>query len=1159
MSDKPKSELKKLQFPAIRNMRWGFYALTVFFIVFMAMFSWSSYQGEKRNQLENLSSFAELSGNSLDSYFSHYEHAFQVLARDMLDEHDNFNIAHSHQLFKRFLQANADLQVVNMNSPDGRLLLSSEILPGKPLPVIIHDRSYITEKEELLKGVNFNIGRSIYGPLYKGWYIPLRYAIRDKNGGLIYILVAVLPLNRQQNFWHDLSLPDGAVLGLLRDDAYLISRYPDVGKVDLEETYGKPRAGILIEHLRRLSFPSRGKVEGYIGIYNKNYLFGFRRLSHYPVTLFVTTPIINVYLDWWRQVQLTYLLFLLSILGSYIAYRWASKNQLAWEREREQHEQKLRSIYEGSNDAIMLLNEKGFIDCNARTLEIFGLQDKSEFISRLPSDISPSVQPDGRDSLLAANEYIAQALQLGKSRFEWIHRRNNGEDFPAEVLLSAFDYGGQRILQATVRDITEQKNIELALQRESSTWIQAMDSFADAIYLLDAERHLVRANKTFYGMLHLEPQQVVGKHIAEVVHPLGEAVPCPVCRAQEERLDTVITLEADHPDNVAKRPVEVSVKILRDEFGAQTGTLVSIHDLSHTRVIEENLLESEERFRRVAAEAPFPMMIHAENGEVLDINKAWSEATGYTHADIPTISSWLKLAYEQNPIASEDVQEIRKTIERMYGINKRVDQGERVIRCKDGSTRTWHFSAAPVGKLPDGRRYVVSMAQDVSEQRAAQDQIEFLAYHDALTKLPNRLLAKDHLENAILSAKRDGHMVALLFVDLDKFKTINDSLGHVVGDGLLKGVAIRLRECLRDTDTLSRQGGDEFLIVLNNIRDTESITVVVEKILARMAEPFEIDHHELAISLSIGIAVYPNDGKDFDTLLKQSDTAMYQAKESGRNTYRFHTEQMNTDAVEHLRMRNGLRRALDQGEFVLHYQPQISLANGAVIGAEALIRWNHPELGMVPPGRFISIAEDSGLIVPMSDWVLREACRQAVAWRKAGLPEMQIAVNLSAVQFKRGDVEKSVTQALNESGLDPAFLELELTESILIKDPEKVLATVNQLKALGVKFSIDDFGTGYSSLSYLKRFDVDKLKIDQSFVRDMADDPNDAAIVNAIIQMAKSLGLTTIAEGVEDERQLALLRKQQCDEVQGYYFAKPMPADALESFISKRIASTEKS
>lgn len=1126
-------------------MSWGFKLFVVFSVVFLLAYSWLSWHGVKKDQSNELSSIAELSGNSLDSYFSHYEHSFKVLAQEMIDDNDSFNMAHSHLLLKRFLQANTDLQIVNINRPDGQLLLSSDVLPGKPLPTLADAPSFQIGRDELLKGQDFNIGRPIYGPLAKGWIIPLRYAVRDKKGGLRYILVAVLPLSRQQSFWHDLSLPENTALGLLRDDAYLISRYPDAGKADFEEIYGKPRTGILVEHLNQQSFPQRGNIEGYNSAAGKNFLYGYRRLSSYPVTLFVATPISNVHAKWWQQVQLTYLLLFLFVLASYTVYRWTTQNQLAWELERELHEEKLRSIYEGSNDAIMLLTANGFIDCNARTLDIFGLQHKSEFVGHQPSDFSPQLQPDGRKSKDAAFDHIAEAMQSGKEHFEWMHRRKNGADFPAEVLLSAFNYGGERILQATVRDITEQKKTERALQRESSIWIQAMDSFVDVIYLLDAHRHLVRANKMFYTMMHIEPEQAVGRHIAEIIHPLGETVLCPVCRAQEERLDTVISMEADHPDNPSGRPIEVNVKIMRDEAGVQTGTLMSIHDLSHTRKIEENLLESEERFRRVASEAPFPMMIHAENGEVLEINKAWSEATGYSHADIPTIPIWLRNAYP------EKVQAMQKIVEKMYGITHRVDQGERVIRCKDGSSRTWHFSAAPVGRLPDGRRFIVSMAQDVSDRKVAQQQIEFLAYHDALTGLPNRLLAKDHLEQATLAAERANKKVALLFVDLDKFKTINDSLGHVIGDGLLKRVSLRLRECLREIDTLSRQGGDEFLIVLNNMPDTDSITVVAEKILARMAEPFEVEHHDLAISLSIGIAVYPHDGKDFDTLLKKSDTAMYQAKESGRNTYRFHTEQMNIDAIEHLRMRNGLRRALEHGEFVLHYQPQISLATGGVIGAEALIRWNHPELGMVPPGRFISIAEDSGLIVPIGEWVLREACRQAVAWRKAGLPELFIAVNLSAVQFKRGDVEKCVLQALAESGLNPSLLELELTESILIKDTEKVLAKVRQLKSLGVKLSIDDFGTGYSSLSYLKQFNVDKLKIDQSFVRDMADDPNDAAIVRAIIQMAKSLNLTTIAEGVENERQLSLLRLQHCDEVQGYHFARPMPAEEFANFMAK--------
>jgi predicted signal transduction protein with EAL and GGDEF domain len=374
-----------------------------------------------------------------------------------------------------------------------------------------------------------------------------------------------------------------------------------------------------------------------------------------------------------------------------------------------------------------------------------------------------------------------------------------------------------------------------------------------------------------------------------------------------------------------------------------------------------------------------------------------------------------------------------------------------------------------------------------------------------------------------------------------------------VGDALLKEIAARLGECVRDTDTISRQGGDEFLIVLPDLRGDDAITRVLLKIRERLQVPFELDGHELTTSASIGIAIYPDDGRDFDTLLKKADTAMYRAKDAGRNGYRFFDEQMNVEAVEHLTMKSGLRRAVERDEFVLHYQPQIDLRTGAVVGAEALLRWNHPELGMIPPARFIPVAEDSGLIVPIGEWVIREACRQAVAWQADGLPPLVMAVNLSAVQFKRGDVEQTVKQALSSTGFDPHWLELELTESILIQNTEQVLASVQRLKLLGVKLSIDDFGTGYSSLSYLKRFAVDKLKIDQSFIRDLATDPDDAAIIRAIIQMARSLNLKTIAEGVETPGMLEQLRLFSCDEAQGYYFARPMPAQAFADFLADRV------
>ena len=451
-------------------------------------------------------------------------------------------------------------------------------------------------------------------------------------------------------------------------------------------------------------------------------------------------------------------------------------------------------------------------------------------------------------------------------------------------------------------------------------------------------------------------------------------------------------------------------------------------------------------------------------------------------------------------------------------------------------------------------QYFIFVFEDVSPRKAAEQEIAFLAYHDVLTKLPNRMLVRDRFDQAVAFATRSNTRVAALFLDLDNFKSINDTLGHPVGDQLLKAVAQRLQDCVREMDSISRQGGDEFLVTLSGVEDVDAVTRIADKLLRRLAEPFHVDDYELSTSVSIGIAMYPDDSHDFDTLLKKADVAMYQAKESGRNTYRFFTAQMNVDASEHLMMRNGLARAIERNELVLHYQPQVDLASGVTVGAEALIRWNHPELGLIPPGRFIPVAEDSGLIVQIGEWVLHQACMEAAAWANDGLPPLTVAVNLSAIQFKRGDLVATVRRAVEAAQLPPERLELELTESILIGDTENVLAMVRELKAFGVTLSIDDFGTGYSSLAYLKRFNLDRLKIDQSFTRELATNPDDATIVNAIIQLARNLGLATIAEGVENELLVNILRRYGCDMIQGYWFARPMPGTDFVSFLRSAAA-----
>ncbi len=444
---------------------------------------------------------------------------------------------------------------------------------------------------------------------------------------------------------------------------------------------------------------------------------------------------------------------------------------------------------------------------------------------------------------------------------------------------------------------------------------------------------------------------------------------------------------------------------------------------------------------------------------------------------------------------------------------------------------------------------MIGICIDTTARKQAEVQIEFLAHHDHLTLLPNRFVAKERLKMAMAYADRADENVALLFMDLDKFKSINDTLGHYMGDLLLVEVARRLQACLRETDTVSRQGGDEFLVILTHIHDLAAVTGSAAKIVEALAAPYEIDGHILAVTVSVGIAVYPNDAKDTDTLMQRADTAMYHAKGTGGNDYTFFSEQMNVAVAVTQAVRGELRQALAGGEFALHYQPQIDLASGRVIGAEALLRWHSPKRGLVLPDEFISIAEDCGLIVPIGEWVLQEACRQAVLWQQAGLPELTVAVNLSAMQFRRGNLQQSVVQALSASGLAPALLELELTESLLIVEAEYALEAVRNLKSLGIRFAIDDFGTGYSSLAYLKRFPIDKLKIAQAFVQDMNTNPEDAAIVHAIIQMARALNLRTVAEGIETEDTVEHLRLHHCDEVQGNFFSRPLPAEEFQHFM----------
>jgi diguanylate cyclase (GGDEF)-like protein/PAS domain S-box-containing protein len=475
---------------------------------------------------------------------------------------------------------------------------------------------------------------------------------------------------------------------------------------------------------------------------------------------------------------------------------------------------------------------------------------------------------------------------------------------------------------------------------------------------------------------------------------------------------------------------------------------------------------------------------------------------------------------------------------------------------RDGFEIPIEDSVAPIHDREGHATGAVIVFRDVSTAQAMVLQMTHSAQHDFLTGLPNRMLLNDRVSQAIALASRNMKKVAVLFVDLDGFKHINDSLGHPIGDKLLQSIAKRLVDCVRHSDTVSRQGGDEFVVLLSEVEQSEDAAISAGRMLHAVAEAHSIDQHDLHVTTSIGVSVYPDDGLNAETLVKNADTAMYQAKENGRQTYQFFKPAMNVRAVERQSIEESLRRALERQEFALHYQPKTNLSTGEITGAEALLRWTHPIRGPIFPAQFIPVAEDCGLILPIGKWVLREACKQARAWVDAGLPLTTMAVNISAMEFRDGNFLEGVFAILKDTGLDPRSLELELTESVLMKRAESTESILKALRARGVQLAVDDFGTGYSSLSYLRRFPVNALKIDQSFVRQITTAPDDTKIVTAVISMGRSLNLRVVAEGVETQEELAFLRAHECDEAQGYYFSRPVLPQQFAKLLETGISET---
>lgn len=676
----------------------------------------------------------------------------------------------------------------------------------------------------------------------------------------------------------------------------------------------------------------------------------------------------------------------------------------------------------------------------------------------------------------------------------------------------------------------------MAVNFDPVTQAQILDQIHESVITMDLAGYITGWNKGAEQLFGYSSAEAVGRHILFLYAD-------PEAEDDSESFHDTFLEHGGRELEVRRRRksgeifwASLQLSLMRDASGQPCGLIGYLSDIT-ARIEAEKSMRLQARIFENSEES---ILITDVDRRILSVNPAFCKITGYQASEVVGQPQEF-LRSDKHP--ARFYEDIWEHVERVGNW-----QGEVWSRRKNGEVYPAWGSISLV-KNRDGQiSHFFSMFTDITERKRAEERIHYLAYYDDLTGLPNRSLLNKLVDQALVEARRNSLHGAVLFVDLNRFKPINDTLGHGIGDRLLKQVAERLRDAVRNEDVVARLGGDEFVVGLFDITRREHAAVVAQKLLAALDPPFWIDEHELKAGAAIGISIYPRDGFDTETLLRTADIAMYRAKQSGQDGYAFYSHEMNRRALDRLKIESGLRRGVERNELLLHYQPKVDIASGRIVGAEALVRWNHPERGLVPPGDFIPVAEESGLILRLSAWVLNEALRQAQVWLAAGFAPLKIAVNLSARDFSPGLTER-VQALLTSHNVPPSWLELEITEGTLTHSNREVISMMDDLAALGVRLSLDDFGTGYSSLSYLKRFPIDTLKIDRSFVTGIPDDSNDCAIAGAIVSMAQRLGHRVIAEGVETAEQLDFLRSLGCQEMQGFFFSAPVPPEEFAAML----------
>jgi diguanylate cyclase (GGDEF)-like protein/PAS domain S-box-containing protein len=727
-------------------------------------------------------------------------------------------------------------------------------------------------------------------------------------------------------------------------------------------------------------------------------------------------------------------------------------------------------------------------------------------------------------------EFLARVTTGDADHREWTYVRKNGERISVSLVITAMHSPrGETVgYLGIAQDITASK-------KARSGWRLAqfcIDHAAIGIFRIDENGRILEANRQ--GCKNLG-------YLREELNDLSifDIDPTFTPESWQRHRRDMLTKGSETLESLHRRkdgtvfPVEVTINYF--EYEGKTLSYSFVRDITERRQQEDAL----RKLSQAVEQSPAMVMLTDPAGNIEYVNPKFTRTTGYNPEEVLGKNPRILKSGETSPEEYRKLWEIISAGEEWHGEfhNKR----------KDGTFFWEHASISPVRDENGAISHFLAIKEDITERKSYEEQLQHLATHDDLTGLANRALLQDRLEQSILFARRSGRLVAALLLDLDRFKIINDSLGHSFGDRLLQIAADRLRESVRGADTVARLGGDEFVILLAEVANEEDVGKVAKKILDRLTAPFIIDDREITVTASLGISIFPRDGEDEETLIRNADIAMYRAKEE-RNAFCLYTPEMNIVVHEAMEMESDLRRALERGEFLLHYQPKVNLTTGTITGAEALLRWQHPVRGMIAPGMFIPLAEETGLILPIGEWVLKKICEQIKQWQAQNLPVVPIAANLSARQFRNDELGEIIRRILHSSDVSADLLELELTESMIMRNPQSSAETMQRLNDLGVRMALDDFGTGYSSLNYLRRFPVACLKIDRSFICDVAEDPSASAVATSIIAIAHSLGLQAVAEGVETEEQLEFLRRCGCDSYQGYLFCAPLP---VEEFTEK--------